>query len=363
MNAIGLILAGDKPNEISSLTKIRSIAALPFASKYRLIDLTLSNMVNSGIIRVGILTQFNSRSLIDHLGNGREWDLDRRNGGMFILQPVITSNNPFWYRGTADAIFQNISLLKRSPEEYVIIGSGNHVYKYDYKILKNYHIQKDADITILVTKSINTKVKYKIILDEQNKIIGVERKTKDEEFVSMNVYIMKKELLIDLLYSTIPQEKYDIFENLIIENLKYLKIVGCPFNGYWSTVNDAETYQKVNFDILNAEIRKELFYKYGKIYTKLKNMPSPKFNITANVHNSLVGDGCVISGNVDNSIVFRNVIIKAGAVVKNSIIMQSCIINEGAKVKNAILDKEVTVKRENVIADNKVTIIEKGKTV
>ena len=189
MDTLGLILAGDKPNKISSLTKMRSISALPFASKYRMIDLTLSNMVNSGITRVGILTQFNSRSLIDHLGNGREWDLDRRNGGIFILQPIITSSNPFWYRGTADAIFQNISLLKRSPEEYVIIGSGNHVYKYDYKILKNYHIQKDADITILIRKSENNISDKKVIINKQNRIIDVSNKGTYE---SMGIYFMKK---------------------------------------------------------------------------------------------------------------------------------------------------------------------------
>ncbi len=360
MNTLGLILAGDRPNEISSLTKRRSISALPFAAKYRMIDLTLSNMVNSGIIRVGILTQFNSRSLIDHLGNGREWDLDRRNGGIFILQPIITSDNPFWYRGTADAIFQNISLLKRSPEEYVVIGSGNHIYKYDYHILKNYHLQKDADITLLIRKVGEDSLNKRVILNDQNRIIEI---SDSGIYEPMGIYFIKKELLIDLLYSSIQQEKYDIFENLIKENLKYLRIVGCPFNGYWMDVTGIESYIKANFDILKEDIRKELFYKYGKIYTKLKNMPSPKFNITAKVKNSLVGDGCVISGTVENSIVFRNVVIKAGAYVKDSIVMQGSTINEGATVKNAILDKEVTVKRDNVVSDNNITIIEKGKTV
>ena len=360
MNTLGLIFAGDKPDKLSSLTKMRSISALPFASKYRMIDLTLSNMINSGIIRVGILTQFNSRSLIDHLGNGREWDLDRRNGGMFILQPVITSSNPFWYRGTADAIFQNISLLKRSSEEYVLIGSGNHVYKYDYRILKNYHIQKDADITILMTKSVSDNY---LVLDEQNKVIAISKKNEKDYYSSMNIYFMKKDLLIDLIYASIPQKKYDIFDNLIIENLKYLKIIGCPFNGYWNNVKDTNTYAKANFDILNDNTRKEIFYKYGKIYTKLKNMPSPKFNITAKVSNSLVGDGCVVSGEIENSIIFRDVIVKAGARIRNSIIMQGSVINEGAIVENAILDKEVIVKRDNKISDNKITVIEKGKTV
>ena len=168
---------------------------------------------------------------------------------------------------------------------------------------------------------------------------------------------------MDLLYSAIPQEKYDVFDNLIKENLKYLRIIGCPFNGYWVNVNSVESYRKANFDVLEAPIRKELFYKYGKIYTKLKNMPSPKFNITASVDSSLIGDGCVISGKVENSIVFRNVVIKAGAHVKNSIVMQGSVINEGARVENAILDKEVTVKRDNVISDSNITIIEKGKTV
>jgi glucose-1-phosphate adenylyltransferase len=218
VDTLGLIFAGDKSERTFLLTKMRSVSALPFASKYRLIDLTLSNMINSGITRVGILTQFNSRSLIDHLGNGREWDLDRRNGGMFILQPIITSSNSFWYRGTADAIFQNISLLKRSPEEYVVIGSGNHVYKYDYRILKNYHIQKDADITILMTQSRSSN--YSLKLDENNRIINVLKEK--NLYVPMEIYFMKKELLVDLLYSSIPQNKYELFENLIVENLKYL---------------------------------------------------------------------------------------------------------------------------------------------
>ncbi len=370
MRVLGLILAGGKSEALGPLVLKRASAAMPIFGKYRAIDFTLSNMVNSGIYKVGVLTQYNPRSLMDHLGSGKEWDLDRKNGGLFILQPYATVQGSFWYRGTADAIYQNMTLLRRGEEDFVLIGSGDHIYKMDYTDIYRFHFHKAADITLLV-KDLDESYdlsKYGIVeMDEEGRIWKIEEKPEKPKgrTAFLGVYFMNKYLLMDLLYSFVPHGKSDLLLDIVVPNLEKLKVYGYKFDGYWRNIKKGvEEYYKTNMDILKREVRDELFYRNGKVYTKLKDLPPPKLTGTAIVENSLISDGCIITGTIRNSVLFRGVRVKAGAVVENSIIMEGTVIEEGAVVYNAVLDKEVVVREERkVMGEDSILVFEKRAVI
>ncbi|MCD6448915.1 MAG: glucose-1-phosphate adenylyltransferase subunit GlgD [Thermotogaceae bacterium] len=370
MKVLGLILAGGKSDQLGVLTSKRASAAMPVFGKYRAIDFTLSNMVNSGIIKVGVLTQYNPRSLMDHLGSGKEWDLDRKTGGLFILQPYISPEGSYWYRGTADAIYQNMTLLRRGEEDFVLIGSGDHIYKINFGDVFRFHFQKGADVTLIV-KDLDESydlTKYGIVdMDEDGRIYKIEEKPENPQgrTAFLGIYFINKYLLMDLLYSFVPGGATDLLLDVIIPNLNKLKVYGYKFNGYWRNIKKSVyEYYRTNMDILNESVRDELFYKNGKVYTKLKDLPPPKFTGTAAVENSLISDGTIITGRVRNSVIFRGVKIRAGAVVENSIIMESTVIEEGAVVYNAVLDKESVVREEKkVIGDKEILVFEKRAVI
>ncbi|MGB9614279.1 MAG: glucose-1-phosphate adenylyltransferase subunit GlgD, partial [Fervidobacterium sp.] len=344
MKVLGLILAGGKSEALGKLVYKRASAALPVFGKYRAIDFTLSNMVNSGIYKVGVLTQYNPRSLMDHLGSGKEWDLDRKHGGLYILQPYLGMTGEYWYRGTADAIFQNTTMLRRGDEDYVLIGSGDHIYKMIYNDMFSFHFSKGADVTLLVKEldeSYNLKDYGVVVTDGDGRIREIYEKVDNPPLhkAFLGVYFINKYLLLDILYDTVPSGKYDLLLDVIIPNLSKLRVYAYEFKGYWRNVKKGiAEYYKTNMEVLNNRgIRDELFLKNGKVYTKLKDYPPAKFTGTAKASNSIIADGCIVSGSVRNSVIFRGVVIKAGARVENSIIMQDTIIEEGAYVKNAII--------------------------
>lgn len=370
MRVLGLILAGGRSDNLGLLTMKRASAAMPIFGKYRAIDFTLSNMVNSGIVKVGVLTQYNPRSLMDHLGSGKEWDLDRKTGGLFILQPYVSPEGNFWYKGTADAIYQNMTLLRRGEEDFVLIGSGDHIYKIDFTEVYKFHFHKGADITLLVKDLDDTYdlTQYGIVqMDDDGRILEVEEKPKNPKgrTAFLGIYFLNKFLLMDLLYSFVPHGKTDLLLDIVIPNLKKLKVYGYKFNGYWRNIKKSvQEYYRANMDILKTKIREELFYRNGKVYTKLKDLPPPKFTGTAIVENSLISDGAIITGTVRNSVIFRGVRIKAGAVVENSIIMEGTVIEEGAMVHNAIIDKDSIVREERkVIGGKEILVFEKRAVI
>ena len=370
MKVLGLILAGGRGENLGVLVKKRASAAMPVFGKYRAIDFTLSNMVNSGIVKVGVLTQYNPRSLMDHLGSGKEWDLDRKNGGLFILQPYVSPEGNLWYKGTADAIYQNMTLLRRGEEDFVLIGSGDHIYKMDFTKLYRYHLQSGADITLVVKDLDETYdlTQYGIVkVDERGRIVEIEEKPKEPKgnTAFLGIYFMNKYLLMDLLYSFVPHGGSDLLLDIIIPNLKKLKVCAYKFDGYWRNIKKSIwEYYRTNMDILNPDVRRELFYENGKVYTKLKDLPPPKFSGTATVENSLISDGAIITGTVRNSIIFRGVRVKAGAIVENSIVMEGSVIEEGAVVYNAILDKETVVREERkVMGEKEILVFEKRAVI
>ncbi|MBO8160935.1 MAG: glucose-1-phosphate adenylyltransferase subunit GlgD [Thermosipho sp. (in: Bacteria)] len=371
MRVLGLILAGGKSEKLGKLVYKRASAALPIAGKYRAIDFTLSNMVNSDIIKVGVLTQYNPRSLMDHLGSGKEWNLDRKKGGLYILQPYIGLNGQYWYRGTADAIFQNITVLKRGEEDYVLIGSGDHIYKMIYNDLYMYHFTKGADIT-LVTKELDESYNIKdygtVVVNDDMRVIEFNEKVDNppSRRAFLGIYFINKHLLMDLLYTIVPDGGYDLLLDVILPKINELKVYAYDFKGYWRNIKKGiDEYFRINMEIIeNRGIREELFYKNGKVFTKLKDFPPAKFTATSIVDNSVIADGCVISGMVKNSVLFRGVVVKAGARIENSIIMQGTVIEEGATVKNAIIDKDCIVREgQTLIGDFEPVVLEKRMIV
>lgn len=370
MKVLGLILAGGRSEALGKLVHKRASAALPVFGKYRAIDFTLSNMVNSGIYKVGVLTQYNPRSLMDHLGSGKEWDLDRKHGGLYILQPYLGMTGEYWYRGTADAIFQNTTMLRRGDEDYVLIGSGDHIYKMTYNSLFSYHFEKGADVTLIVKELDDTydiRQYGVVVTDGDGRILEFHEKVENPPTrkAFLGVYFINKYLLLDLLYDTVPSGKYDLLLDVIVPNLTRLRVYAYEFKGYWRNVKKGILeYYRTNMDVLKREVREELFLRNGKVYTKLKDYPPAKFTGTAKVSNSLVSDGCIVSGVVKNSVLFRGVVVRAGARVENSIVMQDTVIEEGAYVKNAIIDKNCVIRAEqSLIGDFEPVVLEKWMVV
>ncbi|NSW90593.1 MAG: glucose-1-phosphate adenylyltransferase subunit GlgD [Firmicutes bacterium] len=349
-NTIGLILTGGKYRELKDLSAIRSGSAVPVGGKYRAIDFALSNMVNSGIKKVGVITQYSFRSLMDHLGSGKEWDLDRRYDGLFIFPPSLSGDDSGIYLGSADAIYKNITFLKRSNEEYVLVAQGNCVYKMVFDPMFEYHIEKNADITIAYREMhdyIQTELSVLgiVSIDKDGRVIDFWEKPLNPPTIngSMGIYLLNKDLLIFLLEECAAHGSYDFVKDILIKKLKDLKVYGYKFNGYWRNLSTVRMYYRCNMELLDPVVREELFINNGKIYTKVKDETPAKYNDEAEVRNSIVADGCIIEGRVENSVLFRGVTVRKGAVIKNSIIMQSSSIGENAYIQNVILDKNVVI--------------------
>jgi glucose-1-phosphate adenylyltransferase len=320
--------------------------------KYRAIDFVLSNMVNSGIRDVGVLTQYSYRSLMDHLGSGKEWDLDRRYGGLFIFPPSLNRDDSGWYKGSADAMFNNLTYLERSSSEYVLIAQGNCVYKMNFDNLLEYHIKKSADITIAyrpMDDFLPDELTYLGIMqtDGDDRVYDLQEKPLSPvtKKGSMGIYVLKRELLISLLKECAAHGNDDFVKDILIKKVGSLDIYGYEFHGYWRNLSTLNMYFRCNMEFLNHEVREELFLRGGKVYTKVKDETPAKYNEEAEVTNSTVADGCIIEGSVENSILFRGVHVKRGAAVRNSIVMQGSVIEEGVSLEYTILDKNALITR------------------
>ncbi len=372
MRAIGIILAGgNNEGRLGVLTEKRAAAALPIGSSYRTIDFTLSNMSNSGISKVAVLTQYNSRSLRDHLTSSKWWDFGRKQGGLFVLTPYTTNADSNWFRGTADSIYQNMSYLHNSNEPYVVIASGDSVYKMDYRKVIAYHKEKGADITVVYQDMAGKDLsRFGIMeLDEDQRLLEFEEKPimPKTSNASLGIYVISRELLIRLLEEIIPQGRYDLVKDIIERFRKTLKIYGYAFDGYWSTVGTGIcSYYSTNMDFLKKEIRDIFVNEWPYIATKAKDEPPAKYNISADVSDSIIGSGSIINGKIEHSVIFRKVYVSEEAKVINSIVMEGCKIGKGCVVENAILDKRVEIRDGQCVIGRscaELAIVEKGKTV
>jgi len=349
MNAVGIILAGGKNERLGLLTKNRATSALPIGSCYRAIDFPLSNMTNSGISKVAVMTQYNSRSLHDHLSSSKWWDLGRKQGGLFVLSPFLANDQSLQFRGTADSIYQNLTFLRRSKEKYVVISSGDCVYKMDYNDMLKFHRQQEADITIAyrkVPEHENIRRYGVMQLDEAGRLIDIEEKPLDpmSNLASTGIYVIERKLLISLIEEISSEDRHNLVRDLFSRYRNRLRIYGYHFDGYWRNVGTVHSYFDCNMDFLSKDVRDSFILSAPHVHTKPKDEPPAKFNSRANIINCLIGSGSILDGDAYRSIIFRNVRIGEHSGVRNSILMENTKVGCGCVIEYAILDKEVEVK-------------------
>jgi len=342
---MAMILAGGEGERLSILSSVRAKPAVPFGGKYRIIDFTLSNCVNSDINDVVVLTQYNPRSLNDHIGLGRPWDLDRAKGGVKLLQPYIARGRVAeWYRGTADAVLRNRSVLERSDAETILILAGDHIYKMDYAPFIAAHRRKRADVTIAVRRVPLAEASRMgiLALDETDRITEWQEKPKQpkSDLASMGVYVFSRKALLKWM----DEERVDFGRDVIPAMLEGgARVYGYQFAGYWQDVGTIQSFWEANMALLVDNPELDLYDKDWVIHTKSEERAPAKLGPTAQVHRSLVSHGCVIDGTVVNSVLSPGVRVGVGAVVRDSIVMFDSVIGSRAVIDRAILDKEVTV--------------------
>jgi len=349
MKAIGVILAGGNNKLMKELTNKRAIAAMPVAGSYRCIDFALSNMANSKIQKVAVITQYNARSLNEHLSSSKWWDFGRKQGGLYVFTPTITAESSYWYRGTADSLYQNLHFLKTSHEPYVVIASGDGVYKLDYNKVLEYHIEKKADITMVVKKMEDRKDinRYGVVsMTEEGRITEIDEKPLETNLstVSTGVYIIRRRLLIELIEKAAEEDRHDFVRDILMRYKNIKKIYGYKLDSYWSNISTVDAYYKTNMDFLNRDVRNRFFKEYPDIYTKVDDLPPAKYNHGSDVKNSLVSSGCIVNGTVENSVLFKKIYIGNNSIVKNCIILNDAYVGDNSYIENCIIESGSTIK-------------------
>ena len=363
MRAIGIILAGGHSNRMRELAQKRAISAMPIAGSYRSIDFALSNMSNSHIQKVAVLTQYNARSLNEHLSSSKWWDFGRKQGGLYVVTPVETSENSNWYRGTADAIYQNLEFLKMSHEPYVVIASGDCVYKMDYNKLLEYHIDKKSDITVVCKEMPETENvdRYGIVkMNEDLRIEEFEEKPIEAKsnVISCGIYVIRRRLLIELIEKSNEEGRYDLVADILIRYKNMKRIYAYMLDSYWRNIASVEDYYETNMDFLKKDVRNYFFREYPDVYSKVDDLPPAKYNVGSCVKNSLVSSGSIINGTVENSLIFKNVFVGNNCVVKNSIILNDVYIGDNTYLENCIVESRDTIRaNSNYVGDGEVKIL------
>lgn len=341
---VAMLLAGGKGSRLNSLTKDLAKPAVPFGGKYRIIDFTLSNCSNSGIDTVGVLTQYQPLLLNTYIGIGSAWDLDRKDGGVTVLPPYSESSEMKWYTGTASAVFQNLNYLKQYQPEYVLILSGDHIYKMNYENMLEYHIEKRADVTISVIEVPWAEAGRFGILDtnENKRIVDFEEKPNSPKnnLASMGIYIFSWNVLKEYLEMDARNQgsSHDFGKDIIplmLEEKK--KLFAYPFKGYWKDVGTVQSLWEANMDLLNEECELNLFDYTWKIYSVNPNQPPQYISQDAQVKESLINEGCSIEGDVEKSVLFQGVNIGRGTRIKESVIMPDAMIGENVCIEKAIV--------------------------
>lgn len=344
-----MILAGGNSKRMRELSDKRAIPAMPIAGSYRSIDFTLSNMSNSHIQKVAVLTQYNSMSLNEHLNSAKWWNFGRKQGGLYILTPTITAVNNNWYRGTADALYQNIKFLKSSHEPYVIIASGDAVYKLDYNKVLQYHVQKKSDITV-VCKDVEYSDKILrfglVKTDDDGRIIDFQEKpmVAESNTISCGIYVLRRRLLIELIERCAEEERFDFVNDILIRYKNSKKIYAYRLEQYWKNIASVQSYYETNMDFLKPDVRNYFFREYPEVYSKVDDLPPAKYNPGSTVKNSLVASGTIINGYVENSILFKKVYVGNNCTIKNSIILNDVYIGDNTTIENCIVESRDTIR-------------------
>lgn len=346
---IAMLLAGGQGSRLGVLTHNVAKPAVSFGGKYKIIDFTLSNCINSGIDTVGVLTQYQPLKLNRHIGIGIPWDLDKNFGGVTVLPPFVSRNNEAWYSGTANAIFQNLSFVDYYDPEYVLILSGDHIYKMDYEMMLSYHKRKNADVTIAVLKvPMDEAHRFGIMnTDDDHRIIEFEEKPKypKNDLASMGIYIFSWKVLREaLILAEQSHENSDFGKHIIPYCLEMGKmIVAFEFEGFWKDVGTLESYWQTNMELISLVPDFNLYEAYWKIYTKSEIQPPQYIANGAVVEKCILGEGTEIYGEVYNSVIGSNVIIGKGTKVYDSIIMSDVTIKENSLVNRCVISEEVTI--------------------
>jgi len=350
---MAVILAGGEGERLSILSAERAKPAVPFGGKYRIIDFTLSNCVNSEIDDVVVLTQYNPRSLNDHIGLGRPWDLDRNRGGVKLLQPYISRGRVAdWYRGTADAVLRNMNVIEHDASDTVVVLAGDHVYKMDYQPFVAAHRRRRADVTIAVRRVPLAEASRMgiLALDDADRVTEWQEKPKQpkSDLASMGVYVFSKKALRRWL----SEDRPDFGRHVIPAMLEAgARVFGYRYNGYWQDVGTIQSFWECNMALLEDDAELDLNDKDWVIHTRSEERAPAKVGPTAQVHRSLISHRCVINGTVVNSVLSPGVRVDVGAVVRDSIVMFDSVIRSGAVVDRAILDKEVVVGQGAIVGD------------
>ncbi len=348
MKAVGIILAGGNNRRIRELSNKRAVAAMPVAGTYRSIDFALSNMSNSNIKRVAVLTQYNAKSLNEHLNSSKWWDFGRKQGGLYVFTPTLTVNNNNWFRGTADSLYQNLDFLKRSHEPYVVIASGDGIYKIDFNDVLKYHVEKRADVTI-VCKEMNSGEDLArfgcIQKDEDGRITEFEEKpvVVRSNVISCGIYVVRRRLLIELLEVAASEDRYDFVKDVLIRYRNKKKIYAYMHEGYWNNISDLNAYFRTNMDFLKKDVRDYFFRQGEPICSKVDDLPPAKYNPGSYVKNSLISAGCIVNGQVENSVIFKKAFIGNNCIIRNSIILNDVYIADNCCIENCIVEAHSTL--------------------
>lgn len=374
-DVMGIVYTSKDDLTLRELTSHRAVAAIPVAGRYRIIDFTLSNFVNSGVRNVGIIAQKNYHSLMDHIGSGKEWDLHTRNNGLFILPPFLTRENGGEYSGIVEALRSNFDYLRRSQQKYAILTNSDYIMNTSFEPMIKQHIESGADITLMYKKvepsdmeisrsSNNSHTFIDIGKDGVVRDMEVNPNAATYDNLYMEVLLVKRTLLIHLIDQAVSHGAKSLNEEVLRPYIASggLKVMAYRMEGYYRRIETVKSYFNFNLDLLNYDVRKELFGT-KPVYTKTRDEVPAIYREGAQVKNSLVADGCVIEGNVENCILFRGVHVARGANLKNCIVMQDSYIEEFVELENVILDKAVTVRSHGRMIGQRQYPIVIGKNV
>lgn len=364
---MGIINLQEDNGMIRELTERRAVESLPFAGRYRLIDFTLSSMVNSGIQNVGVMLPAKPRSVLDHLRSGKDWDLARRHDGLFYL-PAPQSEE-MKRQGDLKNFYHNLDFFEHSSQKYVLLTGGSFVYNMDFNELLRFHQNTSADITMVYATASHESTGHNVVIEtaENGLVEDIAEKPAvyDGSKVAMNVFLMEKRIFVEMIRYTYEHGGQDLLLDGIIRRAKEYSIYGYEHDGYVAHVDSTAAFYKANMDVLNPSIWEELFMGNNSVYTKVKDEVPVQYKDSAVVKNSLIANGCIIRGEVENSILFRGVTVEKGVKIKNSIIMQKCDIKEDSLLENVICDKNVVITKEKWLkgAQNHPLIVTKNVVI
>lgn len=356
-NVLGLVFANMHDTTLGDMTKNRTMGSVMFGGRYRLIDFPLSNMVNSGISEVGVITKSNYQSLLDHLGSAREWDLPRKKGGLYILPPFGNVESTL-YRGRIEALYGAMSFIKHSRAKYVILSDCDVVTNIDYKPIVAAHIESGADITAVAhtgvysSDDIKTSTVFNVDADKNVTSVLINPDISGTCTTSLNVFVMSMDFLIETVNDAMARGNVSFERNILQEKCRELKIKIYEYDNYFSKLNSPESYFKSNMALLEPENARKLFVPKRSIYTKVSDNAPVKYDLDSKVSNSLIADGCIIEGEVENSVLFRGVKVGKGAKVKNCILMQGTVVGDNAELSYLITDKNVSICENHILTSS-----------